>query len=104
MCVCVCVQALDWIQQTGEGYLSTPRPSEDLQEHQQFSLLAKVERHQLIAYREGERKVCVCVCVCGPGGGDGVVYVCVCVCVGVCVCVCVCVCGRGRVRVYVWAA
>uniref|UniRef100_A0A8C5AZA6 non-specific serine/threonine protein kinase n=1 Tax=Gadus morhua TaxID=8049 RepID=A0A8C5AZA6_GADMO len=41
-------QALDWIQQTGEGYLSTPRPSEDLQEHQQFSLLAKVERHQLI--------------------------------------------------------
>uniref|UniRef100_A0A8C5CQ04 Non-specific serine/threonine protein kinase n=1 Tax=Gadus morhua TaxID=8049 RepID=A0A8C5CQ04_GADMO len=52
-------QALDWIQQTGEGYLSTPRPSEDLQEHQQFSLLAKVERHQLIAYREGERKVLV---------------------------------------------
>uniref|UniRef100_A0A8C5AER4 non-specific serine/threonine protein kinase n=1 Tax=Gadus morhua TaxID=8049 RepID=A0A8C5AER4_GADMO len=40
-------QALDWIQQTGEGYLSTPRPSEDLQEHQQFSLLAKRTRDQV---------------------------------------------------------
>ena len=51
MCVCVCAQALDWIQETGEVYLAThTSPGDSSEETQQllndyhhFRLSAKVQ-------------------------------------------------------------